>query len=179
VLRGLGINADEELLAAFAMAGARPRPTHVNDLLARPSLLDETQILALPGGFSFGDHLGSGHVLAALLRRRLRPHLARFRETGGLILGICNGFQVLVKSGLLPDIGARAQPEASLVHNASGRFEDRWVRVRFDDRSPCIWTRGLTEMELPVRHGEGRFVALSPAMLARIEGGGMSGGTAR
>jgi phosphoribosylformylglycinamidine synthase len=168
VLRGLGINADEELVAAFALAGSGPQAIHVNDLLDRPNLLDDAGILAIPGGFSYGDHLGSGHVLAALFRRRLRGVLTRFHGTGGLTLGICNGFQVLTKAGLLPNTGGSGSPQASLIHNNSGRFEDRWVRVDFDPDSPCVWTRGLRTMDLPVRHGEGRFVVPDHAVMEDI-----------
>jgi phosphoribosylformylglycinamidine synthase I len=160
VVTGYGINADEELTLAFRMAGAGARRVHAGDLVADPGLLARFDILALPGGFSFGDHLGSGKVLAHLFRRSLRPAIEEFVGSGGLVIGICNGFQVLVKMGLLPNLSARWEPEVSLVHNASGVFEDRWVRVAFDPASPCAWTRGVSPMDVPVRHGEGRFVAV-------------------
>ena len=159
VVTGYGINADEELALAFRMAGAEARRVHAGDLVADPRLLGGFDILALPGGFSFGDHLGSGKVLAHLFRRSLRPAIEGFVGSGGLVIGICNGFQVLVKMGLLPNLSARWEPEVSLVHNESGVFEDRWVRVAFDPASPCAWTRGVSSMDVPVRHGEGRFVA--------------------
>jgi phosphoribosylformylglycinamidine synthase len=165
VVTGYGINADRELALAFGMAGARSELVHVTDLIAEPELLARHAILAFPGGFSFGDHLGSGKVFAHLCRRTLRPALERFVSGGGLVIGICNGFQVLVKMGLLPGLSARWEQEVSLVHNESGVFEDRWVRVAFEPDSPCLWTRGLGVMDLPVRHGEGRFVARSPEVL--------------
>ena len=112
----------------------------------------------VPGGFSFGDHLGSGAMLAALMARTLREPLAAFIDRGGLVLGVCNGFQVLVRMGLVPGLDGWAQSVA-LVHNDSGRFEDRWVEVRFDPASPCLWTRGIERLALPVRHGEGKLVA--------------------
>ena len=168
VVTGYGINADEELALAFRMAGAEARRVHAGDLVADPRQLGGFDILALPGGFSFGDHLGSGKVLAHLFRRSLRPALEEFVASGGLVIGVCNGFQVLVKMGLLPNLSSRWEPEVSLVHNESGVFEDRWVRVVFDPASPCVWTRGLEAMDVPVRHGEGRFVAAEP-VLAELE----------
>jgi phosphoribosylformylglycinamidine (FGAM) synthase-like amidotransferase family enzyme len=168
VVTGYGINADEELARAFRMAGACARSVHAGDLVADPRLLGRFDILALPGGFSFGDHLGSGKVLAHLFRRSLRPALEEFVASGGLVIGICNGFQVLVKMGLLPNLSSRWEPEVTLVHNESGVFEDRWVRVAFDPASPCVWTRGLPAMDVPVRHGEGRFMAANGQVLAEL-----------
>jgi phosphoribosylformylglycinamidine synthase len=173
VVTGFGINADEELALAFDMAGASARRVHVKDLIARPDLLTLYDILAFPGGFSFGDHLGSGKVFATLLRRTLGGEMTRFVAGGGLVIGICNGFQVLAKMGFLPNLAGTGAQEASLIHNASGVFEDRWVRVRFEANSPCVWTRGLPDMDLPVRHGEGRFVAQSPRMLEALEARGL------
>jgi phosphoribosylformylglycinamidine synthase len=171
VVTGYGINADEELALAFRMAGAGVEAVHAGDLVADPRLVGRFDILALPGGFSFGDHLGSGKVLAHLLRRSLRPALGEFVASGGLVIGICNGFQVLVKMGLLPDLSGGWEPEVSLVHNESGVFEDRWVRIAFDPGSPCVWTAGLPAMDVPVRHGEGRFVVAAPGVLADLRAG--------
>jgi phosphoribosylformylglycinamidine synthase len=168
IITGYGINADEELAHAFCLAGAEAELVHVNDLLEDAGRMDRYRILAFPGGFSFGDHLGSGLVFAGLCRDRLKERLERFIERGNLVLGVCNGFQVLVRLGILPNLGGEWTQEVSLVHNRSGVFEDRWVRVRFDPASPCAWTRGLREMELPVRHGEGRLVA-TQATLDGIE----------
>ena len=106
-------------------------------------------------------------MLAALLARAVREPLARFIARGGLVLGVCNGFQVLVRMGLVPGIGGTEQSVA-LVHNDSGRFEDRWVQVTFDPASPCVWTRGITSLALPVRHGEGKLIA-SEMQLAAID----------
>lgn len=171
VLQGLGINADEELLEAFRSVGAEPAGVHVADLVDGVVRLADHHILALPGGFSFGDHLGSGRVLAMLLRRRLGAEIASFVRSGGLVIGICNGFQVLVKSGLLPDLAGTLTPEASLVTNDSGRFEDRWVRIGFPP-SACVWTRGLQPTEMPVRHGEGKLIVSDPGVLRALERGG-------
>jgi phosphoribosylformylglycinamidine synthase subunit PurQ / glutaminase len=164
VITGYGINADEELALAFERAGAAATRVHVGDLIASPAMISDYRILAFPGGFSFGDHLGSGKLFATLVRRSLGDAVASFVARGGLVIGICNGFQVLVKMGILPDMsGTRAQ-ETSLIHNDSGRYEDRWVRVKFERSSRCAWTTGLTEMDLPVRHGEGKFVTLPLVM---------------
>jgi phosphoribosylformylglycinamidine synthase len=169
VVTGFGINADEELSLAFELAGAHAMRVHERDLADTPGRLDDFQILAFPGGFSFGDHLGSGKVFATLFRRSLGAALQKFIFRGGLVIGVCNGFQALVKMGFLPDLSGTHCQEVSLIHNDSGRFEDRWVRVRFERDCPCLWTRGLIEMDLPVRHGEGKLVTESPKVLEDLE----------
>ena len=169
IVTGYGINADLELEEAFRRAGSGTKRIHINDLIESPGKLDLFQIMAFPGGFSFGDHLGSGKVFATLFKKNLRESLERFVEKGKLIIGICNGFQVLVKMGILPNLSGRWDQEVSLIHNLSGIFEDRWVRVKTNHSSPCIWTRGIDEIELPVRHGEGRFVARSAELLDELE----------
>jgi phosphoribosylformylglycinamidine synthase subunit PurQ / glutaminase len=171
VVTGCGINADEELALGFTMAGAEASRVHVTDLVDRPSLLAGFRILAFPGGFSFGDHLGSGRVFAALVKKRLGAALRAYVSDGGLVIGICNGFQVLAKLGILPDLSGTWTQEVSLAHNDSGKFEDRWVRAAAEPRSPCLWTRGLTAVDMPVRHGEGKLVAGSPEILAGIRRG--------
>ncbi len=172
VLSGYGFNSDPELVEAFRLAGATPERVHLSDLLAEPALLDGASIVALPGGFSFGDHLGSAQVVANLLRTRLADALKAHHARGGLTLGICNGFQALVKAGFLPwpESGERS---ATLVHNESGRFVDDWVRVSFDASGACAWTEGLSPRELPIRHGEGRFVARDASVLERVEREGL------
>lgn len=169
VITGFGINADLELQQAFLLSGAEAQRVHITDLVRGNAHLRDFHILAFPGGFSFGDHLGSGKVFAALFKQHLRDHLTRFLDSGKLVIGICNGFQVLVKMGVLPDLSGSWKPEASLIHNDSGVFEDRWVRVRFDSASPCVWTKGLSEMDLPVRHGEGKFITADKNVLHTIE----------
>ena len=163
VVTGFGINADRELARAFEAVGGDAFRLHLLDLVADPGQLDRTEILALPGGFSFGDHLGAGLVFAARFRHHLAKPFFHFIARGGLTLGICNGFQILAKMGAVPGFEGD-DPQVSLVHNESGRFVDSWVRVSFDKKSPCIWTRGLDETELPIRHGEGRFVASERAL---------------
>jgi phosphoribosylformylglycinamidine (FGAM) synthase-like amidotransferase family enzyme len=174
VITGYGINADEELALAFGKVGGDPVSVHVQDLIEqRGAQLGAYRIIAFPGGFSFGDHLGSGKVFATLFRRNLGPALESFIQGGGLAIGICNGFQVLVKMGILPNRNGQAVQEVSLIHNSSGKFEDRWVRVSFDPSSRCLWTRGLPDMDLPVRHGEGRFITDSPSALKSLEDDGL------
>ena len=159
ILTGYGINADRELASAFARTGVSVTSVHLARVFENPSLLDEYRIIAFPGGFSFGDHLGSGLALAGLVRTRLAEPITRFVERGGLVIGICNGFQVLVKSGLLPDFSGTRRPEASLVHNDCGKFVDRWVSLRPGKAARTSpWLAGVPPMRLPVRHGEGRFV---------------------
>ena len=169
VATGFGINADEELALAFEMAGARALRMHIHELVEAPGQLDGFQILAFPGGFSFGDHLGSGKVFATLFRRSLGATLEKFVSRGGLVVGVCNGFQALVKMGFLPDLKGAHRQEVSLIHNDSGKFEDRWVRVGFETSCSCLWTCGLSDMDLPVRHGEGKFVTESPKVLTDLE----------
>ena len=161
VLFGFGINCDHETAAVFNLVGGAAERVHVNHFISGERSMEEFQILAVPGGFSFGDHLGSGRLMGNRMRFALRDQLHAFVAAGKPIIGICNGFQVLVKTGLLPGPNA-PHPDfvqrASLTLNDSGRYEDRWVTLEFDDNSPCIWTKGMTRMDCPVRHGEGKFV---------------------
>jgi phosphoribosylformylglycinamidine synthase subunit PurQ / glutaminase len=173
IVTGFGINADEELAYAFDRAGGEAVRVHVRDLIESPRLLSAFRILAFPGGFSFGDHLGSGKVFATLFRRTLGAELVEFIARGGLVLGICNGFQVLVKMGALPNLEGRGTQEVSLIHNDSGKFEDRWVRVRFEQSSRCVWTKGLSDMDLPVRHGEGKFVVRDGEAMRALTASGL------
>ncbi|RIK72058.1 MAG: phosphoribosylformylglycinamidine synthase I [Planctomycetota bacterium] len=170
VLRAPGANCDQETAFAFERAGATAECVHVNRWLESPRLADGYQVLCLPGGFSYGDDLGSGRILGNQLRRHLSDSLGTFREQGKLILGICNGFQILVKSGLL-DTDDSAGPGATLAWNASGRFIDRWVQLRVaSDRSPFL--RGIQRMFLPIAHAEGRFVGRDEPTLERWERSG-------
>lgn len=166
VLRAPGTNCDEETVAAWQLAGAEAETVHVDRVLERPESLDGFQLLTIPGGFSYGDDLGAGRILATRLGA-LDEALRRFHDRGGLILGICNGFQVLVKAGLLPG-GCRA----TITHNDSGRFECRWVRLSCPSpgRSPFL-PDGQT-IELPVAHGEGKFVTESVQALDALDQSG-------
>jgi len=168
VITGYGINADRELVEAFSLAGSEAVPVHVQDLIDRPAVLRDYQILGFPGGFSFGDHLGSGLVFAHLIKKNLKEELASFLGEGKLVIGICIGFQVLVKMGILPNIAGQWEPEVTLIHNNTGLFTDRWVNLRFNPACGCVWTRGLSTMELPIRPGEGRFVAGAPSVASAL-----------
>lgn len=180
VVTGFGINCEEETAAAFRLAGGDAVVAHLGALLRERVSIHDFHILALPGGFSFGDDLGSGKVLANRLvwRRtssglRLLDELERFLGDGKLILGICNGFQVLVKTGLLPGGGPRGLQQVTLTRNDSGRFEDRWVRCRVSGRGNTPFLRGLDRLELPVRHGEGRLVFGDAGVREAVTGGGL------
>src|SRR5687767_6045492 len=158
VLRTAGINCDGETVHAFEQAGATAELVHVNRLLEHPNLLHDYQLLAIPGGFSYGDDIAAGRILANQMRHHLAEALARFIEAGKPVAGICNGFQVIVKTDLLPgSVGGREGQTCTLAHNAGGRFIDRWVHLNAP-ASRCIWTEGVGHIELPIAHGEGKFV---------------------
>jgi phosphoribosylformylglycinamidine synthase len=170
ILRAAGINCDEETAAACELAGGQPERVHVNRIAEGSVRLDDFAALVIPGGFSYGDHLGAGKLLAVDLLHRLSDALAHFIDDGRPVLGICNGFQVLVKAGLLP--GGNDTPAGqtvTLTDNASGHYECRWVRLRANPASPSIFLRNMGEpFTLPIGHGEGRFAAQDD-MLAEIE----------
>jgi phosphoribosylformylglycinamidine synthase subunit PurQ / glutaminase len=171
VLTGSGINTDYETAHAFNLpsVGGEGVRIHLNDLIAAPQMLRDYQILAIPGGFSFGDDIASGKVLAVKLRARLLEPLRDFIGRGRLVLGICNGFQVLVKLGLLPNLTGEGRQDVTLTFNDSGRFEDRWVYLEVNPASTCIFTMGMDRVYLPVRHGEGKFIPRDAATLATLE----------
>jgi phosphoribosylformylglycinamidine synthase subunit PurQ / glutaminase len=165
VLRAAGINCDLETAKAFEIAGGDPRPMHLNRVLESPSLLKDFGCLAIPGGFSYGDDVAAGKILAIELSVALGDALRAFVDRGGLILGVCNGFQVLVKTGLLPGSLGGKPVAATLAWNDSHRYEDRWVRLR-TDASRCVFVeRNDAILELPVAHGEGRFLVAPPERL--------------
>jgi phosphoribosylformylglycinamidine synthase len=166
ILRAPGTNCDEETVHAFELAGAAAERVHVNRLLEQPSLVREFQILCIPGGFSYGDDVAAGRIFAQRLAQ-LGDVLQEFREAGRIVLGICNGFQVLMKTGLLlPQEGAG--PQATLAWNASCRFEDRWVKLAVTSRK-CLLLAGIEKLELPVAHAEGRFVTDNENALDALE----------
>jgi phosphoribosylformylglycinamidine synthase len=170
VLTGYGINCDMELAHAFKLAGADAERVHLTDLINGTKKLSDFHILALPGGFSFGDDIASGKVLANMLKYNLGEQIQEFIDAGKLIIGICNGFQAMVKMGLLPAFdGDYAAQEVTLTFNDSGRFEDRWVHLKANKNSKCVFTRGIGGIYLPVRHGEGKFVAKNPQTLSRLK----------
>jgi phosphoribosylformylglycinamidine synthase len=175
IITGYGINSDNELARCFVMAGADARRVHINDLIARKPALTEFDIVAVPGGFSFGDHIASGRVFANKLRNALAEDLAAVVERKIPMIGICNGFQVLVKLGILPGAAGRAgtfAQTATLTHNDSGRFEDRWCHLAVDPSTKSIWTRGISTIYLPVRHGEGKFIPRDGETLSALKAAG-------
>jgi phosphoribosylformylglycinamidine synthase len=169
ILTAPGINCDEELCEAFELAGATSRRVHVNRLSEQPDLLDQADLIGLPGGFSYGDAVAAGRIAAQIIRANFFEGLRRAIARGVPTIAPCNGFQIAVQAGLLPGPGEGAAwperpaaAEVALADNASARFIDRWVRVTYPE-SVCVWTRGMTGATstamLPIAHGEGRFVS--------------------
>ncbi|MGH7178805.1 MAG: phosphoribosylformylglycinamidine synthase I [Tepidisphaeraceae bacterium] len=164
ILRSAGTNCDMETAHAFTLAGADPHRLHVNRLLENPRSLHEHEVLAIPGGFSYGDDIAAGRILANQLVQHLGDDLRRFVDSGKPIIGVCNGFQVLIKTDLLPGpIAGRTGQSCTLTGNDSARFIDRWVSLEAR-QSKCVWTSGLSSIELPIAHGEGRFVPADDAV---------------
>jgi phosphoribosylformylglycinamidine synthase len=165
VLTGYGLNCDNETDFSLQLAGAQSHRLHINQLINDAAkdaarVLKDYQILILGGGFSWADDHGAGVLMASKLKRHLGHHLKDFVLGGNLILGICNGFQALVNLGLLPAFDNQYQDRrVALTHNDSGNFIDTWVNLKVNPNSPSVFTRGLTHLELPVRHGEGKFFA--------------------
>ena len=159
VLRAPGTNCDAETVFAFQRAGAEVALVHVNQLINHEERLADYQIMVIPGGFTYGDDVAAGKVLANELKLKLGDDTLRFNESGGLILGICNGFQVLVKAGFLPELSGESSSRLTLANNDAGKFECRWVHLSANKQSPCIFTKGIDNLYLPVAHGEGKIVA--------------------
>lgn len=163
VLKGEGLNCERETAAAFQRFGAHVDILNVRELLSRPARLLESDILALPGGFSYGDEIQSGHILGMALKDALKDVWPMFLRRKGLAIGICNGFQTLMKMGVF-----ESERTIALVHNSPAGFQDRWVTMNVQN-SKCVWTRGMEgkKMQLPMRHGEGRIWSESttPEML--------------
>jgi phosphoribosylformylglycinamidine synthase len=174
VLRSAGTNCDRETAHALEQAGFQAERMHVYRLMEEPRRLADAQFLVIPGGFSYGDDVAAGKILANQMLHRLAEPLNAFVSAGKLVLGICNGFQVMLKSGLLP--WARVEPgtagrDATLAWNDSGRFEDRWAHLRCDtDR--CVFLPPGETISLPVAHGEGKFVPAGDEVLGRLRDGG-------
>lgn len=183
IITTAGINCDRELAHAFDLAGAPPTRVHLNKLMAQPELIDEFDLIGLPGGFGYGDAVAAGRIAAQLMRRTLYPAFVRAIERGVPIIAPCNGFQTAVQMGLLPGpaVGERwpsdpPRPTAALTINESARFIDRWCNVEIPAGTRCIWTQGF-ELEgdtavLPIAHGEGRFIPESDDLIHRLEDSG-------
>jgi len=163
ILAGYGLNCEEETLFAFSQNGIDGKVIHVNDLIEDPKKLHEAQILAIPGGFSYGDDTGSGNAYAQKLRLSLMDHLQAFVTRDTLTIGICNGCQILSNLGLVP--GAR---EVAVTYNENNRYQCRWVDVKPNAASPSPWLNGIDQLHIPVAHGEGRFM-MSDQTLAALK----------
>ncbi|MEM7047557.1 MAG: phosphoribosylformylglycinamidine synthase subunit PurQ [Pseudomonadota bacterium] len=155
ILTGYGLNCEQETQLAFTRAGARAHLHPINDVIATPTLLSDAQIFVIPGGFSYGDHTGAGNALACRLFDHLQEALRRFLTQDKLVLGICNGCQILIRLGLMTN-GPSIKQNIAITTNTHGRYECRWVSLKTTSKSP--WLAGQSLFYLPVAHGEGRFV---------------------
>ncbi len=175
IITGYGLNCENETACAFRRAGAEVTFVHLKDLLGARLDLQTFHILALVGGFSFGDHLGAGTVFANRIKYRMQEELKTFVDTGGLVIGICNGFQTLTRLGLVPGFGEEDmfRQRVALAENEQGVFRDAWISVAPAPESPCVFTQNISSMPLPVRHGEGRFIAENDDILQRLEEKGL------
>lgn len=173
VLKADGTNCDTEMAKAFEMVGGRPKIVHVNELRARDETLSKYQILALPGGFAYGDDVASGKILALELTSYLADQLREFKEDQrGLMLGVCNGFQVLIRAGLLP-FGTIGEMQATLTNNDVGHFRCSWVNLKIEEGNSCVFLDDTGEIvKFPVAHGEGKFFAPQP-VIDRVETEGL------
>ncbi len=174
ILRAPGTNCDEETAYAFQCAGAETERVHVNRFIENPALKDRYQILCVPGGFSYGDDIAAGRILATRLRRHLSEMVDAFVHGNGdrLVLGICNGMQVLMRLGVLTQgVSGEDQTPATLTWNNHGRFEDRWVHLAVD-QTPCVFLKDIDRMYLPMAHAEGKFVAADDSILGKLKDSG-------
>lgn len=168
VLTGFGLNCDWETAYALERAGATVEKIHLNSLIGGEAKLEGFQIFVVGGGFAWGDDHGAGVIMAMRIKHRLRDDLPKFIDRGGILMGICNGFQVLVNLGVLPGFEAGSlKREVALINNDCGGFRDQWVRLSVNEASPCVLSRGISALELPVRHGEGKFYA-DPEIIRRL-----------
>lgn len=170
VIRAAGTNCDQETIHALELAGAECQLTHINQLLSGHLRIHPYHIIVFPGGFSYGDDISAGKVLANELRLKLREQLTRFVESKKLVIGVCNGFQVLVKAGLLPGFDPVDEKQSvTLGLNDSARFQCQWTTVKTDP-SAATWLKGMpSSFDLPIAHGEGKFLTLNPKILATLK----------
>jgi phosphoribosylformylglycinamidine synthase subunit PurQ / glutaminase len=168
ILRAAGTNCDLETQHAWELAGATCDRVHVVRLVEQPKLLDEYQVLTLPGGFSYGDDIAAGRILAARVIRHWLDDVRRFIDAGKLVLGVCNGFQVLVQAGLLPLREPPGRRTCTITYNDPPGFQDRWINLRAGGRA-CAFLEPGREYEMPIAHGEGRIAFADAPALRRIE----------
>ena len=155
ILSGYGLNTEDETKAAFESVGATADIVHINDLIAKPALLKKAQILVVGGGFAYGDHTGAGKAYGNRLKAHLGKDIQKFLERDTLMLGICNGFQILTSAGFLP---------GALIANDTPRYSARWVDLKVENNSP--WLRGIQTLSVPIAHGEGKYYASKEALAA-------------
>jgi phosphoribosylformylglycinamidine synthase I len=158
ILRAPGTNCDQEMAFAFEQAGAQTELIYIGQLLHGQKKIKDYQILAFPGGFSYGDDLGAGKVMAGEMRLALGEDIDSFVGGGGLIIGVCNGFQILAKLGILPFGIVSEKPSLTLAANDSGKFECRWVHLKINPQSNCVFTQGIEKLYLPIAHAEGKLI---------------------
>jgi phosphoribosylformylglycinamidine synthase subunit PurQ / glutaminase len=168
ILRAPGTNCDMETAFAFEKAGATSETLHINRLLENPNLFEKFQILCVPGGFSYGDDIASGRILGNQIQHHLNDQMVKFKDDGKLMLGICNGFQILMKSPVLLPANQENGTVATLTTNDSGKYEDRWVHLETRG-SKCVFLKGIEQMYLPVAHAEGKFVARDEDVLKELD----------
>jgi phosphoribosylformylglycinamidine synthase subunit PurQ / glutaminase len=168
VLRAAGINCDMETQYALELAGAKAERIHINRLIENKNLLDNYQILVFPGGFSYGDDVAAGKILANQVVNHLKQPVRKFIDDGKLVLGICNGFQVLVKTGLLPGLDSNGQKDVTITNNDSGKYEDRWVYLS-PQKTKSVFIEPGRQIYLPVAHGEGKIVTRDAETLEKLK----------
>jgi phosphoribosylformylglycinamidine synthase len=172
VLRAAGINCDMETEYALELAGAKAERVHINRIIEDKSALDGYQIIVIPGGFSYGDDVAAGKILANQIVHHLYEPIQKFIDDGKLVLGICNGFQVLVKAGILPSIdSSNGKGAVTITYNDSGKFEDRWVYLA-PQTEKCIFIERDRQIYLPIAHGEGKVVTRDKATLEKLKSDG-------
>lgn len=167
MLRAPGTNRDVDTQIAFETVGAVVDSAPVGELFRREKRLADYHIAVIPGGFTYGDDISAGRIMANEIRLRLGEDIGKFVADGRLVLGICNGFQVLVKTGILPGLPGQSAQPVTLTNNDSGKFECRWVYLKANKKSPCVFTRGIDRLYVPVAHGEGKLVA-EPEMTEKL-----------
>ncbi len=172
VLRAAGINCDLETEHALKLAGAETDRVHINRIIENKDMLEAYQILVFPGGFSYGDDVAAGKILGNQIIHHLADVLKKFINDGKLVLGICNGFQVLVKTGILPGNGEiSGQEDVTITYNDSGKFEDRWVHLA-PQTEKCVFIEAGKQIYLPIAHGEGKIVTKNAETLEQLQTNG-------
>ncbi|MFA4891192.1 MAG: phosphoribosylformylglycinamidine synthase I [Candidatus Gracilibacteria bacterium] len=167
ILTGYGINCEEETAYVFNKAGASSTIVHVNDLIDGHKHLSDYQILAIPGGFSYGDDTGAGNALSNRILNNLNEEILAFAKQDKLVIGICNGFQMLSNLGLVPATKEYGVREVALMWNTTARYECRWIHVKNESKK-CVWTRDIDRLFIPVAHGEGNFYT-TPEILQTLK----------